>query len=256
MIIASLMFLSRNRTKAVLITSAGFCISLLLCGLYNELYSSNKTRFEYGFDSGEYIYYQSSNDSVYIDINGYTSSADAIYKNGKTSLDKYIMLDLNAYSLKRFDNIIGSLKVYELHLPKPQNAYESNIFSQIKMLANGRNCVIIVFEDDYTYQLSEKVRVDILQSIDSTREETLVCFDVNGKRLRFLGKGFDNSAVCDLAVAMNGYNGGFDKIDCAQICVRNGVIEDGFADSGLIPFDKKLRIRFDDSESGFTVYEP
>ncbi len=255
--IGALVFVTRGRKKFFFITALAFCVSLAVCGLVNEFSTSQKTVVEYGDSDVKYVYVQSQEMNTYIDLSGFTSNPDAVFKNGNTALERYVMVDLNSYSLKRFDYLSGNMNIKELHLPKPQNKYESKVFSQIKTLANDRNCDIITFDEYYSHIISGSQQIQIFGNGNDVSEQMLVCVNVGDKKIRFLGKGFDNAVKCDVAVALSGYEGESDLISSKEFYVNESFFND---DSDLTrranDFKECLRIEFKKRESDYVIYEP
>ena len=102
LMVFSLLFLVRYRLKAFVTLAILFCISIFGCILYNNTIVSQKIIAEYNASSPEYVYFQNKGESVYFDIGGYISSSESVYQNGKTSLDRYVVLDYDGNTYSRF----------------------------------------------------------------------------------------------------------------------------------------------------------
>ena len=210
MIIVLIVPRKRDLKRFLIVTSA-FCVSLAVCGVLNEQLAK-RPFIEYGDRNGEYIYLQTENESVYVDVGGFLSFSDVVYENGKTSLDTYIVTTYDEYTHKRFDYFSSSMNISQIVLKNPTNRDEEAIVSSIKNLANERNCDIILYEEDYIHEIDAQRKLTIL--ID--RDSLLVCYDENEKQIRFLGEGFYHKVFCDTAVAMSGYDGSFRDVECDE----------------------------------------
>jgi hypothetical protein len=210
---------------------------------------TNKIITEYGTASSEYVYFQSEECNIYFDLGGYKSESSSIFENGEVSLDRYIMLRYNSYSIPRFDSMSSNLKIHEIHLPAPTDAYQVSILNGIKELANERNCDIILHEDDIYFDPSEKLSISVFGNDDDFFEERMITVEVEEKSFVFVGNGFDYAVNSDVTVLMNGYSGDVSKIDSNHIYASDSYIKkrDEVADT-VNAFPKRLVIEYKTTE--------
>jgi hypothetical protein len=205
--------------------------------------------------SSEYVYFQSKGNNVYLDLGGYLCDSSPVFENGKTSLDRYIVLNYNLYSKARFDSISSNLKVCEIHLPEPTDAYQVSVLTEIKELANERNCDIILHDEDMFFKISEDTEISVLGS-ENFSDKRMIAIDVEENRLRFLGNGFDYIVNSDVTVLMNGYYGDVSDINSDDIYASDSYIKkrDDVVDC-VTAFQKRLVIEYNPAERDFVVYE-
>ena len=239
-IIAFLVVPRRRRLKPFFISLTSFCIAIAVCGICNQVLTK-KEFIEYGEQSGDYVYYQSKTESIYIDVGGFSSVTDVVYNNGRVSLQTYIITKYDEYTFKRFDNFSSSLNVSEIVLKNPSNQYEYEVVSLIKNLANERNCDIIFYDEDYIREIDAQRKLTILFD----RDALLVCFDDDQSRIRFIGEGFDHKVYCDIAVAMNGYSGTYRDADCDEFYASESFINNTKDEHAKYfkTFDKSVKFR-------------
>ncbi len=255
--ILSFVFLSRHRLKVFFTAAVLFCISIFICVLLNNKIVSEKVIAEYNTTSSEYIYLQNKGENLYLDIGGYYSSSDAIYENGKTSLDQYVVLDYDSNSYSRFKRMIDNLKVYTVYLPNPKDTYQFSILSQFKELANAKNCDIITYNDEYTSAISDNATVSVFYPDVISKDNRLIMLDVNNKRLRFISDNNEHLVSADIAVLMDDFVGEYhniisDKVVAAEKFIKNN----NEHKDKLITYSKKVILEFIDKESAFLIYEP
>ncbi len=257
LMIFALLFLIRHRLKAFVSLAILFCISIFVCVIYNNNMVSQKIVAEYSSSSSEYVYLQNKNESVYFDIGGYISNSESIYHNGKTSLDRYVVIDYDGNTYSRFKRMCDDLKVYQVYLPEPKDVYQFSILSQIKELAKIRNYDIITYDGEFTSEFSDKSAISVFYPDAVAEGESLIIFDIKDKRLRFVGERYKYSVNADVAVLMNGYSGNYHDIISDSVVAHKKYIEENeeFKDK-LISFSQKIRLEFIDEESAFLIYEP
>ena len=253
-IICSLVFLPRRYIlRSFVCTTILFCFSLYGCWLINNNYISTRVFVEYGDDYGEYVYCQSPNYNTYIDVGGYSSETDSVFKNGFVSLDRYVLLDYDAYSLKRFDRLGGSMKIGTLYLPNPQDSYEMGLYLQIKELAKQRNCDIIEYNEFYEENLSNGLAVEIFND----KDKQLIYITIDEKSVRFLGGNSDQPIYDDVAIAMSDFSGDVDNIYSRKVYASDGYIKAIKPSDGVfIRFKDTLRIEKHNQERQIEIYEP
>lgn len=249
--ICSLMFLGKRRYAVFAICSFAFCISLVFCEAYNSLVYNGKAVVEYGYSDGEYFYSTEKN-GIYVDMGGYTSCPEAVFKNGETAVDNYVILEYNSYSVKRLDYFSGNMRIVTIYLPKPKTSYDNLMYSRIKELANERNCDIITYGEYF----SELSSIRVFGNEETVADETLVCADVGDIKIRVLGDGFDNAVNCDIAIATTHYDGDYKDINSEFAYACEKFITDNDARRYYTSFDECLRIEIDLSERDYKIYEP
>ncbi len=242
------------RLKRYIIFAIVFTISISVGAIYNSNLNNNKAILEYNAFREKYIYMSYENKGIYVDVGGYTSSPDAVFKNGLTEIETYIMLDYSSYSLSRLDYFTANVKVNKLVLPKYDSSFDVTLLSQIKELANERNCDILFYTDSYSEDISEDSYIEIL-SDNHTSEETMICVNLLGQKIRFLGKGFDDTVICDIAVAMDGYSYIEESVYADRLYIPfdyEGIDE---IDVKARNFDECLKFKFNISERDYEIYE-
>ncbi len=252
LMICVLVFLTRNKYKIFTGFSVVFCILLLFCGIYNEMFVVNHSVAEYGNKNSEYFYYQTDKYNVYVDLGGYISATDCVYENGRTSVDKYLLTCLDRDSLKRLDYISGNMRIKDICVKKPSNSYEIALFSEIKSLANKRKCDIITFEEYFELEFDDDKNILVFGNGDGFADETLICVDHNGTKIRYLANGFDNAVDCDVAVLASDYMYDNGNIIADEIFVFSN--DEKSSDvKNLKNFGEYIRVIF--KESGYKIYE-
>ena len=251
--IGAVMFLSRYKMHFFISAAVLYCMSLYVCWLFNDKFISQKNFMEYGYDSGEYVYCQTSDSNAYIDLGGYSSNPSAVYNNGFIALDKYILLDYSQYSVKRFDRLCGNMKIGALYLPEPQNSYEMKIYLQIKELANSRNCDIIDYNGLFEITLTEEFDVQIYNE----PEQTVIYASIMDKTVRFIGGSFNEGFTADVAIAMSDYIGDSKHIEAYQVYASEDYLKSfDEAKQHFSPFKDTIRIEIHNQERQLKIYEP
>ena len=246
LMIGILLFVSHKRMEKFFITAGVFCLSLVLCALYNSLISMNEVNIICNSSLESHIYLNYEDNNLYVDMGGYKSSPNVVFESGSTSLDRYVMLEYSSYSTECFKYMSDNLKISKLCLPNPQNASDMSFLSVIKQLANKRNCDIIFYNDFYSAEISDNIHIRVLGE-----RETLVSVDVNDIKVRVLGDGYNNAVYCDIAVLNHRCETDMDKLHADVIYAQNRYAED-FANT----FDECLNIKIDVKESDYNIYEP
>lgn len=253
--ILSLVFLVRNKIKVFITSMVLFCISIFVCVIISNNIVSEKIIAEYNSASSEYIYFQDKGESIYLDIGGYVSNSESVYNNGKTSLDQYIILEYDGYTYSRFKRMSDNLKVYKVNLPNPTNSYEFSILSQIKELANSRNCDIITYTDVFSSKISDNASISVFYPNEVSKDERLIILDVNDKRLRFVSDKYDYLVNADIAILMDGFEGDYHNIISDTVIASEEYAEKQASKDKFISYSKKIRLEFIDEESAFLIYE-
>lgn len=251
--IFALVTLRRRRFKHFVAGLIVFCISVGICGALNGLIA-RKPLLEYGDSGGEYIYLQTEEESIYFDIGGYKVDSEVVYENGRTAVDAFVIASLDDFTVKRMDNFTATMNVRHIVIKNPSNEYEESLNSQIKELANARNCDIIYFEDVYARILADGSEISVIYEDGSP----LICFDIYGKKIRFLGDGFSKRVYCDIAVAMNGFLGSYHDVDCDSFYASSRFVENtnDSSESYYSVFDSSIGFKSSKNESDIVIYEP
>ncbi len=250
-----ILFRPSNNFKVHLCFTLIFCLSIIIAASYNERMQNNKAVLECGVSESNYVYISYENKNAYIDLGGYTSAVDSVYKNGLTYLDSYIMLEYSESSFKRFEYLISDMPVNALVIPNGKNSYDVKFISQIKELANQRNCDIL-FYNDCKLELADDCVIEITKSLNN-ENSAIVSAIINGSRICVVGDEYNNSVVCDIAIALNHYKDSESRIiaNKAYILKEN----ESYFENQDLPFetfDECLRIEIDISERDYIAYEP
>jgi hypothetical protein len=164
------------------------------------------------------------------------------------------MLNLDQNSLERFENISGNLKISKVFIKNPENSAEASVFSEIKSLANERNCDIIKVDEIFELEQNPDDSVCVFGNGEDISNETLICINFSDLKIRFLANGFDNAVNCDVAVLTSDYANKSENLNADKIYVlKNSVIDSKF--KNIKRFKNNLKIEFSNNESEFTVYE-
>lgn len=255
-VIAVLLFCSKRKKKAVLISASVFCVSLIACSALNAINLADKAVVEYGKASAEYVYVYSEDTDVYIDLGGYSANTRAVFENGRTALNDYIIVSLDSYALKRFENASGDVKISCVYVPEPKNAEETFTYQTIKELCNRRKCDIINYYDSVS-AFAGGVKVALSGRNGDPANETYITIDVLGKSISLTGNGYSRAISSDIAVLFDAYNGNYIELKAESIYANEEIVAmTAESQRRLKPFDKRLRIEFDVSESDFEIYEP
>ncbi len=247
-----LVFVSKRKVSAFVSLSVLFSLSLWGCWFLTDAYVADKKIIQYGNGSSEYIYCQISDMNIYVDVGGYSSETDVVYENGLVSLDKYILIDYTKYSLKRFDKLSGNMKVDTIFLKNPTNSYETDIYLQIKELANARNCDIVYYDSGISNDLNEELYIEVYDD----GKDTIIRADTMGKTVRFIGGDFDKWLECDVIIALNDYKSDGKHFDAYDVYVNKDYYNSSpDADAYFNRFDEMLRIEMN-QEGQFKIYEP
>ncbi len=256
-IIFSLVFLSKRRIAVFLLSSCMFCLSLFCCGLYNKADVSSKFISEYCSKSNKYVYYQTPDVSVYMDLGGYTSKPDVIYKNGKTSLDEYVVLNYDSYSFVRFDYLSGSLKVNKVNLPNPENSYQMSIYNKIYDIAEKRNCEVGIYTECYEYLTEDNSLVQVFVSNYKDTTGTLICIDLDGYNVEYLDNEYGRAVNCDVAVLLDEYSGEFYNVIADEIFIMNQFASiNNASENQYRVYQNGLKIEKHLEERELNFYEP
>ncbi len=255
-IILLMVSLSAKNFYPTLIALSLFIASFAFAVVYNNYEINNRTVLEYGYDDSEYFYVASKGENLYVDLGGWTSYPDVIFKNSETALDEYIINHYDTYTYKRLEYLSGSVKIKRILLPEPINSEDYHKFLQIKELARRRNCDIMTIDDVISQSVGEFVDLQVYKSYGSLLDGDLICADVDGLKVRLLGKDFDNSVVCDIALACSSYGGSADKIvsshsyASSRYMSRNESSQRYFTE-----FKDRLSIVFYDGVDGYILNE-
>ncbi len=244
---------NHRRTALFFATMVCFCVSIVVCDAINSAKRADTAILEYGRDKGEYLYICGNNVSTYVDIGGYSSEPDAVFKNGMTHIDDYVILQYDSFSLSRFEYISGTVSIDRIYVSRPVEEEETALYMGIKALSTERNCDIIFLDDAYEKKFADFCTVYLFHNESGHSDGTMLVAEVGDKDIHFFGNGYDNFVDTDFAVAMNGNVTAQEDINADKIYFLSDGNE--YEDS-IVTFDKCLRIEYDNSESDFSVYEP
>lgn len=255
-VIAVLLFCSKRKKKNAVVLTVLFCISLPVCGLYNSFRLSDKAIIEYGTTNSEYVCFYSQNKSIYIDLGGYSADTGAVFENGCSSLDEYIVVSYDDFTLRRFKYAGSAMKISRVYLPNPSTVEETVIYSEIKELCNRRKCDIIDYRNEIRTAAGDST-VKLAGLNGDPSRETLISINVSGKNVSLFGNGFARAVSSDIAVMFDTYNGEYLKLVADRIYAPAKIV--GQSSNVLrhcSTFSDRLRIEFDISESEYSIYEP
>lgn len=254
-IIAVCLFKNRKKNVYVALSTCAFVISLSICCFVNQNMVLNKTYIKYGNKSSEYVYYQSNFKNVYFDLSGYSAYHDIIFEKGRTSLDDYVIIEYDEYSLDRFNYISGNIHINAIYLPKPENVCENNIYSQIKELANARNCDIIEYNIS-CISLEEKSEQVFLLKDAFASDEYLIGITHNGTAVRIVSDGYSHPINANYLVLTGSYSNSNYSINCDNKYVSSELFEQYKKDYvGFVPYNNNVEFAGKSNESDFKVYE-
>lgn len=253
--IVFLVFIRKNRAKYFAYTSLMFIVSLGLCCILNDNLYRDMICLEYKVETAEYVYFQSYDKNVYFDIGGFSSNPDVIFENGKTALDEYVIIEYGGYTLRRLDYLTGNLKVGRIFLQKPKNIYEMNIYSEIKELANARNCDIIEYNNIYVNEELEGSKLYMIKD-EIISDTFLLALEHNGTSIRFVGDDYESPVNSEYAVLLGKYEQGSHMIDSRHKFVLESVaLKDSDKYTGFSLYKEKIKLVGNIHESDFRVYE-
>ena len=253
--VGAMLFKPKANYKIYVLYVIVFSLTLMLATAVNGNLYKNQAVMEYSKNGSEYIYVSYENKNVYIDIGGYTSNPSAVFENGLTSLNAYVMMDFNSYSLQRLEYFVSNTKVHTLVLPNTKSSYDVYFLSKIKELANEQKCDILLYKDVYCVEFSDDDCLKIIRG-DEFQNGDLFSIDIAGNRICYLGKGFDNVVICDVAIAMNGCESDIEQINAKNVYSIKGTSKDD-NDSNIFPnsFDESIKIKMNFSKKDYKVYE-
>ncbi len=232
-----------------------FSIALMAVTGFNGSSYKNQAVLEYSKNGSEYIYVSCENKNVYIDIGGYTSNPSTVFENGLTALNTYVLMDYNSNSMQRMEYFLSNVKVQTLALPNTESSYDVYFLSKIKELANEQKCDILLYNEVYRQDFSKDYRVEILRQ-DEFQKGDLFYVEILGNKSCFLGKGFDNVVICDIAIAMHGCESDMEQINAKDVyCIKrnsNDAIDNGISQNG---FNESIKIKMNISKKDYKVYE-
>ncbi len=254
LMVVALLFFERRRIKSFVILSAAFCISIAVCGFLNSYTLRGLTIIEYGDNDSKYVFFRDDEHEIYYDFGGYSAKPETVFKNGLTSLEKYVVTCYDDYTLKNFNLFSGKLSLTEIYLPTPEKFYEIDIYNEIKLLANKRKCVIIEYNTEInieTYQFD-------IHLINAKQLN-------NAKLLSFTNRYETINVFIDDFPAVNNYDIAiFDRysedylIDARldRMYFKNDDVYNTSHIGYINTFDDTLRITYYDGESDKKIYEP
>ncbi len=250
-----ILFRPTNNFKVHLCFMLIFALSVIIAALYNERIHNDKAILECGVNESDYVYISYENKNAYIDLGGYTSATDSVYKNGFTYLDSYIILEYSQSSFERLEYLISDMPVNTLIIPYGENLRDVKFISQIKELANQINCDIL-FYDNCKLELSDDCVIEIVKDLNN-ENGAIVSAIIHGSRICVVGDDYDNSVVCDIAIVLNDYKDSESRViaNTAYILKENTSYFEN-QDLTYQTFEDSLRIEIDISERDFIAYEP
>lgn len=254
--IVILLFVERKRFVAFFIAAALFCVSLAVSAVVDKVIYSDTVVAEYGNDDNEYqyIYLDTPEENTYIYISGYSSFTDVIYENGKTSLENYVLLNYNEFSLKNIEYMCGNLKVSKIYLPNAKNNKELQYVSEIKEFAKDKKCDIIFFEN-FSYENSD-LSVGFIKDGENINSLKPAILSINDVDIRILSDNFDRAVKCDVAILSNYCFSDKNIISANNIFAQKEYINEFETDEDFSAFYQRIRIEYDLKESDYIIYEP
>lgn len=254
--ICALLFLSRKRVKYFSVSAVLFCFSIVLCGVFNSIVTSDKVFIEYNNkSSGEYVCIQSKEKGVYIDLGGYTSFPEAVFENGFTAIEQYVALDYSEYTFRKIDYFSASLRVSEIIVPLPSNEYEIDVYSRIKELANERNCDIIPFDKTYFTDIAYETGVEMFSDDDYSEGLDIIYIYHNSSELQIVNGMHSGAIKSDIAILTNGYEGLLSNLDVDVLYVPKNAVGSTELFSVAENFDSGIKIIAKFNESDLEIYE-
>ncbi len=253
LIIASLLFLHKNRFKVFAIASVSFCVSIVFCGFLNNIYHHGVTVVEYGENGGEYVFFRNEETSVFFEAGGYTSEPTVVFENGFTSVDKYVLTDYNSYSYNKFSFFSGRTSISEIYMPKPKNIYEIDIYNEIKFLANKRKYDIIEFEDILEFKLDDFELLFIKD--DMLGEGSYFSISSEEDSINIFLNGFPASGNYDVAI-FDDFSGRLFNASYNDVYFKESAIDDSSNVGYVDTFSNRIRIVLNDGENERQIYEP
>lgn len=249
-LIAVLLVYDEDKMKFVYILSGTICLSLVFCAIYNNYTLNNKAKIIY-YNEYDQCVFVSYDNGFYIDMGGYNSHPELVYETGCTSLESYVVWGYDSNTVRRFDYMSGTLFVKNVYMYPPKTQEEVLQFSKIKELANSRNCDIIIIDNESKYP----EYFDIYGSSENLRNNSLICLNIAGNKIRILGEGYNYAVNCDVAIVTDEYNGTYSKILSENRYASEKYIDKNSAGDFFASFENCLRIEVDLKERDIEIYE-
>ncbi len=253
--IGFMVFKRKRRMGYTLCLAVVFSVALSVCCFVTENTVSKRLYIQYGDDGSEYVYYQSNVKNVYVDLSGYSSNPDVVFEKGRTSLDDYVLLDYDSYSYGRLNYISGNLNITTIYLQKPENIYENNIYSQIKELANQRNCDIIEYDMSYISGTEENECIYIIKNTFAPDEYSIVVTH-DETSIHFVSDGYSHPINTDFLVLTGSYSNSNYMVSCDKKYAKFEIIEESSVSYlGFLPYERNIEFVAKINESDFVIYE-
>ncbi len=254
LMIAVLVFKINKRRNYFILTSVFFVVAMSISCVFAEIYYSGVTVFEYGSENGEYVYFKSSEENIYIDVSGYLPDSDIVFEQGDVSLDTYVITKYDEYTLKRFDYMSGYLMIHEIYVKKPQNIFEMEAYLQIKELANTRNCDIIQYESIYSKEISDNSAVYMIG--DGVGASHLIGIDHNGTSIAVVCGDYPYAISADYIVLTDTYTESEYMLNSKESFIKQSVAEKYSGNYiGFTQYINTVRFVGRVDESDFVAYE-
>ncbi len=250
-----LLFCSRRRGLLAMYSALIFMVALSGCVLLNTLRTHNLVTAQIGTGKSEYVYYSADESNIFIDLGGSYVQTDCIFRKGEVSVSQYVVTELTEESLSKTLSFLSRVNVKTLVIPYPKNNAETYVFDEIILLANRIKCDIIYYESEYvTKNVGTETALFLVGPVGD--RQVSVFLRGGGKQIAVLSDGYDRSAVCDIAVVTDGYNGRSSAINCELLCASDiGVLTDSSVKTRCFSFEKSVTIEFYSGLGEYKVYE-
>jgi|GEM_PF-2630585 len=245
--LAVMLFVRRNRLKAVVSSVLCFVLAFTVCALVNRADLMNTAFTEYGTGNSEYLYFAAGGTNYYVDAGGYRSCRSAVFTTGYSSLTAYFVTGSDNRAASRFDELSGRMRVSRVFVPSTSNEEESMVYGEITRLAKSRGCDIITYDpasgtDDYSG----------LTGLVIGSGGNVVTFASGFYSARVFSGESTGNYFCDAALFTKDYVSGPDNLFCGLVCSPEGIAaKDTGAEKVL--FKTSVRIIRKNRESGFII---
>ncbi|MBP5156071.1 MAG: ComEC/Rec2 family competence protein [Clostridia bacterium] len=245
--LAVLLFVRKNRLKAVVSSALCFMLAFAVCALVNRANVMNTAYTEYGTGNSEYLYFAADGANYYVDAGGYRSCRSAVFTTGYSSLTAYFVTGPDNRAASRFDELSGRMRISRVFVPSAANEEENAVYGEIKRLAESRGCEIIIYDpasgtDDYSG----------LTGLVIGSGGNVITFDSAFYSARVFSGESAGSYFCDAALFAKDYVSGPDNLFCGLVCSPEGVAAKN-AGAEKVFFKTSVRIIRKNQESGFIV---
>lgn len=219
-VVAVLLFVRKNRLKAMLVSALCFVLVFASCALINRARVKNTAVLEYGGGEREYVYFSADGMNCYIDLGGYRSRRECVFNTGSSSLDFYVVASADERAASRFEELSGRMRVRKVFLP--ESAETAGICGEIKLLAKSRGCDIISYAPDQGVKDYSGGAGFIIENGASA-----ISFESSQLAARvFNGEG--SGGFCDAALFTRNLVSAPEKLYCSLLCLPEGASAAGY----------------------------